>query len=303
MSGPGLSGWDRYRTLENEVFELYDKGQFDEAVELLRNAESGLAPWRSDLAHMAACVLAAAGRPTEALQELQAALTSGAWWHPRILLEDDDLAPLAELDGFTELVAEAQVRSESDPDVELDPIVTRPSGTPRGVLLALHGAGQDATDATKSWAPAAELGLVVVAVPSSQRNTPTYRSWPDSAIGTRDVKAALTTLSDADRELPLILAGFSAGGRQAVLCAIEGEPRAVGVIAMGPAVRVENLPAGTTALNGTVLLGEEDDDVGPDLEAALARLEGVEVVRIPGLGHAFPEDFDRYLSPAVGRFF
>lgn len=299
MSRPGLSGWDQYRSLENEVFELYDKGQYDEAVELVRNAESGLAPWRSDLAHLAACVLSAAGRKTEALQELQAALTSGAWWHPRILLEDDDLAPLAELDGFAELVAEARVRSESDPDVELDPIVARPSGTPIGVLVALHGAGEDATDAMKAWQSAVDIGLVVIAVPSSQRNTPTYRSWPDAAVGTRDVKAALTTLSAAERELPLLLAGFSAGGRQAVLCALEGEPRAVGFIAMAPAVRVEHLPAEATALHGTVLLGEEDDDVGPELEAALERLEGVQLVRIAGLGHAFPDGFDQYLAPAV----
>lgn len=298
-----MSGWDQYRTLENEVFELYEKGQYEEAVELLRNAESGLAPWRSDLAHMAACVLAAAGRPTEALQELQAALTSGAWWHPRLLLEDDDLAPLLELDGFAEVVEIARVRAESDPDVELDPIVTRPAGTPTGVLVALHGAGQDATDATKDWQPALDLGLVVVAVSSSQRNTPTYRSWPDAAIGTRDVKAALTSLSDTDRELPLILAGFSAGGRQALLCALSGEPRAVGVVALAPAFRVEHLPEGEAAVNATILLGEEDDDVGPDLEAALERLDGVQLVRIAGLGHAFPEGFGAYLAPALRRFF
>jgi predicted esterase len=301
-----LATWQAARgELEAEVFRLYGEGRYDEAVELLRNAEPELAPWRSDLAHLAACLLAAAGRPIEALQELQAALASGAWWHPRILVEDDDLAPLAELDGFAGLVAEARVRAESDPDMEVEPIVRRPSREPRGVLVALHGAGEDATDAANAWQPAVELGWVVLAVVSTQRNTPTYRSWPDASVGARDVKAALAALSDSERKLPLTLVGFSAGGRQAMLSAFGGDPAVVGFVAMAPAIRVEHLTdellAGRTA--GTMLLGDDDDDVGPDAVAVYERLrsadEAVELVRIPGLGHEFPTDFSRYLSDVL----
>jgi predicted esterase len=300
-----MSGWDRYRTLLDEVVERYGEGRYDEAVELIRNAESGLAPWRSDLAHLVACVLAAAGRPTEALQELQAALTGGAWWHPRILLEDEDLASLKDLEGFADVVAEARVRSESDPDVELEPIVSRPAGRARGVLVALHGAGEDATDATKAWQPAIDLGLVVLAVMSSQRNTPTYRSWPNPDVGTADVKAALTALPASDSGLPLVLAGFSAGGRQAMLCALAGEPRSAGFVAMAPAFRAEHLPEARLAAAGTILLGEEDDDVGEELQPAYERLRAggadVDLVRIAGLGHEFPPDLATYLGPAIDR--
>lgn len=79
----------------------------------------------------------------------------------------------------------------------------RPDGAPRGVLVALHGADQEADDAAETWAAAADAGLVVVAVTSSRRSTPTYRTWPDQGAAAADVRIALETLPDGERELPV----------------------------------------------------------------------------------------------------
>ncbi len=289
--------------MEDEVFALYGAERYDDALELVRTAGPELDPWRSDLAHVAACLLAAAGRPAEALAELRAALDDGAWWHRRILLDDDDLAPLAELDGFAELVRRSGERAQAAADSAGAPIVQRPNGVPRGVLVALHGAGEDAADACQQWSTATDAGLIVVAVESSQRNTPKYRSWPDAAIGDRDIAGALASLTAAERAQPLTMAGFSAGGRQALQY---GLGHAVGFFVVAPAIGPEQLDAALVAgavdrgVRGSILLGEDDDDVGENARASFASLRSagldVDLVVVPELGHAFPADFPGRLA-------
>ena len=296
----------RYRAVDDEVFALYEAERYDDALEVLRTAGPGLEPWRADLAHVAACLLAAAGRPAEALVELRAAFDEGAWWHPRILVDDDDLAPLAELDGFAELVRRSEERALAAEDSAGEPIVQRPAGDPKGVLVALHGAGEDAADAFQRWSTATDAGLLVVAVESSQRNTPKYRSWPEAAVGDRDIARALAALTPAERELPLVMAGFSAGGRQALRY---GLGRAVAFFVVAPAIGPEQLDPALVAeavgrgVRGTVLLGEDDDDVGENARASFGSLldagMAVELVVVPGLGHAFPADFPDRLAKSL----
>ncbi|MEJ3750518.1 GNAT family N-acetyltransferase, partial [Actinomycetes bacterium KLBMP 9797] len=266
--------WARaeYRAVEEEVFAGYQEGRYDEAVALIRSALPHLPHWRSDLAHQCACLLAVAGRPTEALAELRAAYDAGGWWHRRILADDDDLAGLRALDGFDELVALSHARATAADPATRPPIVHRPDGPARGVLVALHGAGQDADDAAERWRTATEAGFVVAAPDSSQRNTPSYRSWPDPAIGGRDIAAALDGLPD----LPPVLAGFSAGGRQAVVSALAGH--AAHFVVVAPAIGPEHLDdehvtaAAARGVAGTVVVGARDLEVCDGALAAVERL-------------------------------
>jgi hypothetical protein len=293
----------RYRAVENEVVAHYGAGRYAEGIALARAAMPELPGWRADLAHSAACLLARAGRPAEALDELSAALAAGAWWHRRILVEDDDLAPLRELAGFDELVRRSAGRMAGAGSDPVPPVVRRPAGPPVGLLVALHGAGEEADEAARDWRAAVEAGHVLLAVQSSQRHTPTYRSWPEFSLGLRDIHAALATLDPAERRLPLTAAGFSAGGRQAIRWALAPEPGGpAGFVAMAPAVEAEQLDrdaitaAGRRGVTGFVVLGVEDDEVR---DGALATVAGLRDAGLPcrldsvaGLGHAFPADFD-----------
>lgn len=297
-----------YRALDDRVIAFYTEHRYDEGVALLRAAAPELPHWRADLAHMAACLLAAAGRPEQALAELRSAFDAGAWWHRRILVDDDDLAPLRDLPGFADLVERSHARATAADAATRPPLVRRPAGAARGLLVALHGAGEDADEAAANWSPAADAGFVVVAPDSSQRNTPTYHSWPDAAAGMRDIAAALAGLPADDRRLPLVAAGFSAGGRQAILWALAGDPgRAAHFVAVAPAIGPDHLDparvAGAVArgVAGTVVLGERDDDVR---DGALAAIDGLrraglrcDLDLIPDLDHTFPTNLPRLPDP------
>ncbi|MFI1357503.1 GNAT family N-acetyltransferase [Streptomyces sp. NPDC020898] len=296
----------RYRALDETVSRLYVEGRLGDALKAVQDEAPRIPRRRADTAHLAACLLTLTGRPEDALAELRTALADGAWWSPAILVDDDDLAAVRDLDGFAALLRESTARHASATGVPLPPVVRRPQGTPRGVLVVLHGADQDAALAAEQWAPAVDAGFVLVAVDSSQRSTPLYRSWPDTGVGIRDITAALAELDEADNSLPLLAAGFSAGARVAVLWALSDVAvRPSGFLALGPALTPAHLDgerrvrAAQRAVRGRILVGEQDDDVTPGVFDAHEVLTdaGADVTleTVPDLGHDIPADFARRL--------
>ncbi|MDX6260382.1 MAG: hypothetical protein QOH84_2070, partial [Kribbellaceae bacterium] len=282
------------------------------ALDLLDAADSDLEPWAAELAHLRACLLGSIHETTEALTTLQQASAAGAWWAEDILTEDDDLAALQYLPAFQQLVATSRARrvvSADPPLIQLperssDPAQADGAGAPRraadalgavracGVVVALHGAGQRARHAMRDWAGVLELGYALVAVESSQLMSPMYRTWPDPAEAAKDIARALDQLPAQLRELPLIPAGFSAGGRVALNWAIEADPvPAAGVVVLAPALRELAEKAQNPLSPASILIGTADEllEVVDDAEPQLAAL-GFTVDRLPGLGHEFPQD-------------
>jgi predicted esterase len=296
----------RYDRLTDRVSTLYDEGLQQEALALLDPSEPDLQPWSAELAHLQACLLGSLGRPSEALAALQAASENGAWWEEGILTEDDDLAALQQLPAFQELVALSRSRRATAED---PPLIEFPSAQPPspddgaaaaavGVVVALHGAGQRASHAMRDWAPVLDLGYALVGVESSQLMSPMYRTWPDPEIARRDIARALEQLPEELRGLPLIAAGFSAGGRPALDWALRGDPTpAAGVVVLAPALR--ELPSETRAKldPATILIGTEDDlrEVVDEAAAQLTAF-GLTVEPVPGLAHEFPQDLGKRLA-------
>gem|GEM_PF-1727260 len=300
---PSRSEGDRYGVLTERVMALYEQGEYVAALALLRAERATLPTYRSDLAHLAACLHARAGDPAAALADLRGAAVEGAWWHPRLLLEDDDLTPVRALPGFDRVVTEAAARSATAQAEARarPPVVRRPAGDRpvRALLLVLHGAGQDAAQAAAHWTAAVGHGLVLVAVESTQLSTPTYRSWPDPEASAADVAAALATLPDPDRRLPVVAGGFSTGGRAALLCALSGQPVPVaGVVAVAPAVWPDQTAGASHRPRGVVVIGSQDDLL-PTTREAVGRLPDVRLEVVDGLGHDYPGDFDHWLPAAI----
>ena len=294
---------DRYGQLTERVVALYEQREYVAALALLGSEQATLPTYRSDLAHLAACLHSVAGDPDAALADLQGAAAEGAWWHPRLLLEDDDLAPVRALPGYDELVDQAAARSSAAQAAARarPPVVRRPAGDrpARALLLVLHGAGQDAVQAAASWTAAVDHGLVLVAVESSQLSTPTYRTWPDLEAAAADVNAALATLPAPERALPVVAGGFSAGARAALLCALSGQPVPVaGVVAVAPAVWPEHTATARHRPRVVVVIGSQDDLL-PTTRAAVDPLPGARLDVVGGLGHDYPEDFAGRLPPAL----
>ncbi|WP_330288834.1 dienelactone hydrolase family protein [Streptomyces sp. NBC_00576] len=311
MDGQGSAAQEAlYHALDETVSRLYGEGRLADALKAVEAEAPRIPARRADTAHLAACLLTLTGRPEDALAALCTALADGAWWSPAILVDDDDLAAVRDLEGFAPLLRESTARHATATGVPLPPVVRRPQGDPggipRGVLVVLHGADQNAALAAEQWAAAVDAGLVLVAVDSSQRSTPLYRSWPDIGVGIRDITAALAELDEADSSLPLLAAGFSAGARVAVLWALsDAAVRPSGFLAVGPALTPAHLDgerrarAAQGAVRGRILVGDQDDDVTPEIYDAHAMLAdaGADVTleTIPGLGHAFPAGFGRSL--------
>jgi len=293
----------RYAVLTDRVLALYEEQQYVAALGRI-DAERGSVPaYRSDLAHLAACLHALAGDPAAALRDLQDAAAVGGWWHPRILLDDDDLEPVRGLPGFEALVAQATDRSTAAQAAARarPPVVHRPPDErpARGLLVVLHGAGQGAAATAARWAPAVDRGLVLVAVESSQLTTPTYRTWPDPAAAAADVAAALGTLPATDRLLPMVAGGFSAGARAALLWALRGQPTEIAaVLAVSPAIWPEQTADPTHQPVGVVIIGAADELL-PTTRAAVDRLPDVRLEVVDGLGHDYPYDFGTWLAAAL----
>jgi len=292
-----------YDALTDRVASMYEQGAYQEALAVLDQADDSLHPWLAELTHLRACLLAVLGQPDQALAALQTAATTGAWWDDTLLTEDDDLATLQSLPGFADLLESSRAgRAASDPQTS-EPVLRLPSGEVRGVVVALHGAGQRATHAARDWASVTSLGYALVCVESSQLMSPMYRTWPDPERSRDDVAQALAQLPTELQSVSLIAAGFSAGGRVALDWALTAQPRPVaGVVVLAPALR--QLPAQAHgALEPAVVLMGTDDDLREVVEEAGEQLRsfGVSVELLPGVAHEFPSDFADRLSQVLFR--
>lgn len=297
-----LSPTEQYRALSDQVFQLYSAGDYQEALDLIEAAPLAVVPWLSEIVLLQACVLAAKGDAPEALRILTLATEDGAWWAPYHLEQDHDLASVRELPGFDAVLEESRARwaaANSTLDRSAD-ILLMPRGVePTGLIMALHGADQEPDDAVKAWAMAVNSGLALAAVRSSQLESPRYHSWTDQARAAADIADAYANLSDDLQALPVIAAGFDAGGRAALLWALEQQPiPVVGVLAVAPTITVDELPDAQPELfRATIVVGDQDPML-EETQRIHERLEplGVTLEVIPHHGHTFPDGFSARLA-------
>ncbi len=265
----------------------------------MHEAAPSFPAYRADTAHLAACLLARDGDAKAALRELRSAVQDGYWWAPRVLLDDDDLASVQSLDGWDALVAESARRAEEHAEVEPVTVVVQPAGEPRGVLVVLHGAQQEPLQVAADWQAAADAGFVILAPRSTQQSSPTFRTWPDQAIASRDVAAALRRVPEA-ASLPVLAAGFSAGGRAALLWALSGDPAPVhSYVVVAPSIGPDQLPHEPLSVSGVMLLGGNDDLTDAARAAAEQLSPTTRVDLIAGLAHDYPADFDGWLAATL----
>jgi pimeloyl-ACP methyl ester carboxylesterase len=146
--------------------------------------------------------------------------------------------------------------------------------------------------------------MVVVAAASSHRTTPATSSWVDQETAARDVRAALAHLDADVVALPLVAAGFSAGGRAALQWALTADPVPVrGVVLVAPSLLPEQMPEEVAEpLHGLALVGGDDPmGVGMLTRGDALRRAGLVIEELPGIGHGYPDDFGARLTRALGE--
>ncbi|HEY3560399.1 MAG TPA: alpha/beta hydrolase [Kribbella sp.] len=287
----------RYDELDGRVYALYEAERYDEALQALDAGSDGLEDWMAELALLRACLLAVSGHPDRALHVLEDASASGAWWLPEILTDDDDLEALRGRPEFGKLLAVSAERVSDD----VVPALIDVPDQPQGVVVALHGAGQTAAHAQRDWAGVLERGHALVSVQSSRRMSPKYHSWPDRDQAIADIARALAQLPAELQGLPVVAAGFSAGGRAALDWALTAEPSpAAGVLVLAPALRELPDTAAGKLTPATIWIGADDDllEVVEPMADRLAAF-GCTIEQLPGLGHAFPVGFGAQLAKVL----
>jgi predicted esterase len=283
-----------YRRLNDEVVLCYEQGRFEDGLRLLAARSEEIASWQAESAYLTACLQGAAGRPDEALEALDGSLAAGGWWDPAVLEGEEDFADVRGLPGYAALRDASARRWRAARRTTRDhDLLIRPQGRPaHGLLVALHGAEESERDAVRAWKPALAAGFALLAVRSSWRTSPRYRTWPRGPHAARaldEVDAALATHAEETAGLPLYVAGFSAGGRVALRWALSRKPGTVaGVVAVAPAISEEELPESSVGPVRTCLIVGSEDELLDDVRTLAGRLTGCGLEVVDGAGHEVP---------------
>ena len=224
---------------------------------------------------------------------LRAELDAGRLWRVS-LLSDPALAPLWEDAACRQVMEAAQDRVAARafrPEVLIEE-----AGEPgvRPLLLVLHGARSTAAATLPLWRPARELGYTVAAAQSSQPATEDSFCWdPPRERVWQDLAAIAARLPAHGR---VVLAGFSQGAWIALQAALRGQPfPAAGAVMIGTFVgAIANLEPASRRLRIAILDGGDDaytESLGELRKDLSDRGHHVMVEVLPGLGHAYPDDF------------
>jgi dienelactone hydrolase len=305
---------ETFDELTDRLGSMYAAGAFDRALSELDEHAPTHPDHDVDVAHLRACFLSLTGRPAEAVAVLDRQLARGGWWAEPLLRFDPDLDGARSIAGFDAIVAESGRRWHAAIAGDRDAWFVLGGSSPvRAVIVVLHGGAGTAGDAGVAWAPAAEAGCTVVVPGRGQPITSTshQRNWFDPATTDREVAAAVAQQigSGAGAQTPVLVAGFSAGGREALRIGLSGSPLAVhGLLLFAPGLpQTQPTDAAVRAAAGrgvrvATWIGAEDDrlDRVTEFDGRL-RDAGVLVTEEidPGIGHRMPDDLAERLPGIV----
>jgi len=283
--------------LQNEVFRLHAVGAYREALAVIDREAGRFQERAGDLYFWRACLTCLADGADAGLRWLQAAADEGHWYHER-MLNDPDLAALRGDPRLEPLVKLFRERREAAQALARPVLRTHETeGAPRGLLLALHGAGSGFEQDLESpyWTPATETGWRVALAQSSQVMCPGRYFWGDRQRALEEVRAHLDRLGPHD---PTVLAGFSMGAGFAMYGVLSGALPPTRFLAVAPAFRPDDLlpllAAARRDIKGCIVIGDRDWQYANARALAAAMNEAglpCELEVHPGLGHEYPPGF------------
>lgn len=306
-----------YTTLFKQTIQLYSKGSFQEAYELVTAHRDLGKAYEPHLYNLRFCTACMAGLTEEAIEILrEAILGQGYWYGYDYLMQEEDIKAIRDTNSFrelSELCRQREVKAKSVEEPEL--FIIKPDYYEEGkqypLMLILHGNGQNAGIAMENWSFCAKLGYLVAFAQSSQMEFSGAYVWNDYRKGCSEIKAHFDHLVqqyNIDRSR-VILGGFSAGTRTALYAALTETVEARGLLLNGswlPELTEwePRFPALKDKGTKLYLLCGEKDTVSLSCTGQLADIlkeKGLEHILhyISGAGHEYPEDFEQYLTEAI----
>jgi dienelactone hydrolase len=302
---------ESFESLSDRIAERYAAGRFREALEDLDRRAAEHPDHVADLTFFRACLVSLLGRPVEAVEALRVALDRGSWWAEPMLRQDPDLETARAVRGFDAIADESASRWRAAFAGEVvSPIVAEPPGQPRAVLVVLQGGLRGTVeDVRDAWRPAVDEGCMVAVPGRGQPITSDAldrRNWFDDDATDRAVGAILSDPGWSD--LPVLLAGFSAGGRQAMRIAFDRSFDLRGLLLVAPAVRRSDptpsalAAAASRGVRVCAWVGNQDP-LARDVTRLIESLRAAGVMTtqevIEGLGHRVPDDLAWRLRGAL----
>jgi predicted esterase len=279
--------------LQDEYRRQAQAGQLTEALETARQLWGAFPDRRNFTWMFLAAAHAAMGDFHAAAQVLREALDTNVLWRLS-LLEIPELDLVRSDPACQAVIKEARNRVEMK---HYRPQVVVEQAERAGIaplLLHFHGANGDAAGELPHWRGASRLGWIVAAGQSSQPSAENLFCWdPPPERTWQDLRSIASMLPAHAR---MVVSGFSQGAWVALQAALRSDIfQPVGVILVAPFLAgPERLEPSGRRLRIAMILGEEDPIIRqPDavIAALAARGHHVEVVRLAGLGHAYPGDF------------
>ncbi|OAA23406.1 alpha/beta hydrolase [Kosmotoga sp. DU53] len=301
-----------FHVYQNEFFDLYLAGKIAEALELIDEIESNYPSKAFKTKYWEACIYSLKNKKKLAIKALKELENTGYWISPEVLLHDRDLENINNEPEYIEILnvfkkRQADAAKLSTPlKIELNPPAAGISSGKLPLIVALHWRMGDAEEFATLWKGAVENGRArLLALQSSQQVGTGMFCWDDVEIAKKEVKAQVQEyLNNNSSEISqLILGGASQGAGLALELALEDELKPEKLILVVPAFRDMNYIKELIKNNKNnfkvyIIAGEKD--------MLLKRAETVKelltennihcVMSIyPGMGHTFPEDFNKVL--------
>ena len=302
-----------YGELLDEVARLRRDGKPAEALALVE-AEGPQFPRQIAYVHLWRMSLSVTlGRFDHAIQALDESLAAGCRYPAPMLRDWPAIAPLHDIVEFERLMHIAAMRYDAELAavrrtllVERPDLVAPPSGLP--LLIALHGNNDTAEATLPFWRGATKKG-VVVAVPGSAEIalTPGLFVWNDADRAHMDVIDHVERLVHEQRVDPtrIVLGGFSAGAWRALQLAYSPALHARAAVVVAPWLPLKEVDAlvGARPVRTFIAVGDRDKAGFEGSRVLAERLDAsgipVHLKTYPGLGHAYPRDWDALLGEAL----
>lgn len=287
-----------FADVARKVINLYYEAAYDEALATVRRARTDFRDEDSTLTWYEGCLLGISRRPEEALAVLESGLDRGLGWHPKMLL-DTDLDTLRTLDGWDAFETRSADIVASWEVVQPPPFVREPA-EPTGTLIGLHGGGGDPRLFFDFWDSATPPQWSVVVPVGGVPVSKVEWAWPFDL----ETDSLVELVGELPLTKPIVLSGFSQGGRLAAKAAWDGDIDVAGLVTFAAGLTPD---AWTSSRRVPVpvyaVVGTEDRALEGCLDAETVLREHKVPIHLDvqrGLGHQLPEDLPTVMEAGLG---
>lgn len=306
--------YESYRQIDKIVDELCAEQKYEEAIELLGNAQKQFPNDLFEILWYEAIIYALSGNHENCLVTLENMTAKGFFGE----LEWNIFNPLRD-DARFKVIFEAsqRLKAEAQKSARMEYQVYTPEGYSSEqqypLFIALHGDGNSLAYFKSNWEATGLLdtGFVLVYIQSSQVICTDGFGWTPNYETTRqDVKAAYDKVVrqysvDVDN---ILIGGFSGGAIAAIEITMANTLSVKGFISLCPSRKPASFSRGNVeraaqrGVKGVFMEGEKEGEVPAEQEM----IEVFKEANFPyqfhinsNVGHAFPQDFEQKLLDAI----